>query len=191
MKIDLFRSTAMAAAIAAAVTGSSACVAADASPSPAATAEVVDLGSALPTPKAVNEGLFPDDACKELEANGFKCMGFKPPVRYSLPASTFSLGSAELPSTLKRQLDVFAQVLSSKRGADHAVRIVGHADATGSETGNVALSVRRAEAVKEYLMAQGAPETLLSTEGVGATQPKDSARPKAPENRRVEIGRQP
>ncbi len=160
-------------------------------PAFAADGEVVDLGAATPTPKAINEGLFPDDACKELEANGFKCMGFKPPVRYSLPASTFSLGSAELPPTLKRQLDVFAQVLSSKRGPDHAVRIVGHADASGSQAGNVALSSRRAEAARDYLVAQGAPEALLSTEGVGATQPRNAAQPKSAENRRVEIGRQP
>ncbi len=41
----------------------------------------VDVGNQVPDAAAVKEGLFPEDACKELEANGFKCMGFKPAVR--------------------------------------------------------------------------------------------------------------
>lgn len=76
----------------------------------------VDVGNQVPDTNAVKEGLFPEDACKELEANGFKCMGFKPAVKYSLPASSFKLGSAELPELLKKQLDVFAEVLKGKKG---------------------------------------------------------------------------
>ena len=43
--------------------------------------------------------------------------GMKPAVRYSLPASSFKVGSAELPELLKKQLDVFAEVLRGKKGA--------------------------------------------------------------------------
>ncbi|MDP1532238.1 MAG: hypothetical protein Q8L92_01530, partial [Rubrivivax sp.] len=46
----------------------------------------IDVGSALPDAKSVSEGLFPEEACEQLKAAGFKCMGFKPAVRYSLPA---------------------------------------------------------------------------------------------------------
>ena len=47
-----------------------------------AQSAAVDVGSQVPDTNAVKEGLFPEDACKELEANGFKCMGFKPAVKY-------------------------------------------------------------------------------------------------------------
>jgi OmpA-OmpF porin, OOP family len=154
-----------------------------------AVAQTTDLGSQVPTADAVNEGLFPDEKCKELEAAGFKCMGFKPPVRYSLPASAFKVGSAELPGLLKQQLDVFAEVLRTKHGTDQQVRIIGHADASGTPVANQALSVKRAEAVRDYLAAKGTDPTMLLVEGVGAAEPKNASNPMADENRRVEIGR--
>lgn len=150
----------------------------------------VDVGTSLPDATAVKEGLFPEDACKELEASGFRCMGVKPAIRYSLPASAFKLGSAELPEMLKRQLDVFADVLRSKRGSDRKVRIVGHADASGSEQGNDALSLRRAESVVAYLVAKGADPRMLTMAGAGAKSLKNPKDPFSGENRRVEIGRQ-
>lgn len=151
--------------------------------------ESVDLGKQVPSADVIAEGLFPDDKCKELEATGYKCMGFKPAIRYSLPASSFKVGSAELPALLKKQLDVFADVLRTKKNAERQVRIVGHADASGTPTANQALSVKRAEAVRDYLVGKGTDAALLVTEGVGASEPKNPGRPKADENRRVEIGR--
>lgn len=156
----------------------------------ASAQSAVDVGNQVPDTNAVKEGLFPEDACKELEANGFKCMGFKPAVKYSLPASSFKLGSAELPDLLKKQLDVFADVLKSKKGTGRQVRVVGHADSTGTADANQALSVRRAEAVKSYLVQKGADADMLVVVGVGSTEPKNAADPTAAENRRVEIGRQ-
>jgi OOP family OmpA-OmpF porin len=150
----------------------------------------VDVGSQVPEAGAVKEGLFPEDACKELEANGFKCMGFKPAVKYSLPASSFRIGSAELPELLKKQLDVFADVLKGKSGSGRQVRVIGHADASGTVEANQALSLRRAEAVKSYLVSKGADPGMLVIVGVGSKDLKNAANPTAAENRRVEIGRQ-
>lgn len=150
----------------------------------------VDVGSQVPDAASVKEGLFPEDACKELEANGFKCMGFKPAIRYSLPASSFRLGSAELPELLKKQLDVFAEVLKNKKGSGRQVRVVGHADASGTPEANEALSLRRAEAVKAYLVGKGAEPEMLVVAGAGAKDLKNASNPTAAENRRVEIGRQ-
>ena len=48
--------------------------------------ESIDMGEQMPQAQAVKEGLFPEDECEQLKAAGFKCMGFKPAVRYSLPA---------------------------------------------------------------------------------------------------------
>jgi len=154
-----------------------------------ASGENVDLGRKVPTADAIAEGLFPDDKCKELEAAGYKCMGFKPAIKYSLPATSFKVGSAELPALLKRQLDVFADVLKTKKNSDRKVRIIGHADASGTPAANQALSVKRAESVRDYLVTKGADTAMLVIEGVGAADPKNPAKPNADENRRVEIGR--
>jgi OOP family OmpA-OmpF porin len=155
----------------------------------AASSGSIDVGSAVPDAAAVKEGLFPEDACKELEANGFKCMGFKPAIKYSLPASSFSMGSAILPELLKRQLDVFADVLKGKRGTGRQVKIIGHADASGSQAGNLSLSQRRAESVRSYLVQKGADPSMLAAVGMGSADPKNKANPFSSENRRVEIGR--
>ena len=153
-------------------------------------ADSVDLGEKVPEAQAINEGLFPEDACKELEQAGYKCMGFKPAVRFSLPAATFKLGSAELPELLRAQLDRFAEVLRGKRGTGRVVRIEGHADATGTEDINLPLSQKRAEAVRDYLVKNGAEPAMLKAVGMGSKALKVSNDPAAAENRRVEIGRQ-
>ena len=155
----------------------------------AAGDDVVDLGSSVPSSKQIEDGLFPDDNCEKLKENGFKCMGFKPPVRFELPSSSFRLGSADLPDGLKAQLDAFASVLAKKSGNDHAVRIEGHADASGNPTANDTLSQRRADAAREYLISKGVAPDLLSAVGVGSKDLADPQRPLAPSNRRVVIGR--
>jgi|GEM_PF-522276 len=161
--------------------------AADAAPGGAAA---IDLGQQVPDAQAINEGLFPEDACRELEQAGFKCMGFKPAVRFSLPTATFELGSAKLPELLRQQLDRFAEVLRGKKGAGRVVRIEGHADRRGSDELNDRLSLERALAVKKYLVDNGADPAMLQAVGLGARELKVGSDPLAAENRRVEIGRQ-
>lgn len=153
-------------------------------------AETVDMGTAVPDAKVLKEGLFPEETCKELEASGFKCMGFKPAVRFSLPTANFKLGSAELPDLLRKQLDVFAEVLRGKRGTGRVLVIEGHADASGAAAVNQQLSQKRAEAVRSYLVNHGAEDSMLQAVGRGAAELKLPSNPFAAENRRVEIGRQ-
>lgn len=150
--------------------------------------ETVEVGNGVPSVNTVKEGLFPEDACEQLVAAGFKCMGFKPAVRFSLPALAFKVGSAEIPDGLRKQLDVFAEALASKRGSGKTVRIEGHADASGTAESNQALSQKRAEEVKRYLVAHGAEDGMLTVVGLGTSAPKVKD-PFAAENRRVEIGR--
>ena len=66
---------------------------------------------------------------------------------------------------------------------------VGHTDATGSDAYNQKLSVKRADAVKAYLITKGIEKNRVYTEGKGEKQPvadnkTDAGRSK---NRRVEI----
>lgn len=152
---------------------------------------VVDLGNTVPAVEQVKEGLFPEEACEELRKNGFKCMGFKPAVRFSIPNAHFQLGSAELPADLKKQLDVFAQVLGNRPANTPPILVTGHADASGNVGLNQALSAERAKAVKSYLINKGVSPSLLRIEGKGAEKLVDANNPFAPANRRVEISRLP
>ena len=66
---------------------------------------------------------------------------------------------------------------------------VGHTDSVGSDAYNQKLSVRRAEAVKAYLVSKGIEKNRVYTEGKGEKQPvadNRTAEGRA-KNRRVEI----
>lgn len=70
------------------------------------------------------------------------------------------------------------------------VTIVGHADATGKDTSNLALSIGRAEVVRSMLRARGVDPGLLTVRGAGPLEP---LQPGASEdemsmNRRVSFG---
>ncbi|MDO9314914.1 MAG: OmpA family protein [Burkholderiaceae bacterium] len=66
---------------------------------------------------------------------------------------------------------------------------VGHTDAVGSDAYNQALSVRRSEAVKAYLVGKGVEKNRVYTEGKGEKQPvaDNKSSDGRAKNRRVEI----
>ena len=66
---------------------------------------------------------------------------------------------------------------------------VGHTDSVGSKAYNQKLSVRRAEAVKAYLVSKGIEANRIHTEGKGESQPVADNKTKEgrAKNRRVEI----
>ena len=81
--------------------------------------------------------------------------------------------------------------LTSKLGAINleVIIAVGHTDSIGSVAYNQKLSVRRAEAVKAYLVSKGIEKNRVYTEGKGKSQPiadNRTAEGRA-KNRRVEI----
>jgi len=67
--------------------------------------------------------------------------------------------------------------------------IIGHTDSKGDPKYNVALSKRRAEAVRDYLIAGGIPANKLRVVGMGAKEPIVSNNTEAgrAQNRRVEV----
>jgi len=65
----------------------------------------------------------------------------------------------------------------------------GHTDSTGPEAYNVKLSMRRAKAVKAFLVSKGIPEARVFVEGKGEAQPTADNHTKdgRAKNRRVDI----
>ena len=66
---------------------------------------------------------------------------------------------------------------------------VGHTDSDGGDATNQKLSVKRAEAVKAYLVSKGIEKNRVYTEGKGEKQPVADNKTKEgkAKNRRVEI----
>lgn len=99
----------------------------------------------------------------------------------------FDFDKAVLKAEGRKNLDELVQRI---KGVQLDVVIaVGHTDAIGSDAYNMGLSLRRAEAVKAYLVNQGIPADQIRTEGKGKTQPvaSNATAEGRSQNRRVEI----
>ena len=100
----------------------------------------------------------------------------------------FATNKYSLNQSAQANLAEFAKVLMEYNDAD--VVIYGHTDSTGSDAINNPLSVKRAEAVSEFLQSKGvAASQIKSVEGFGSKQPvaDNSTAAGRAENRRVEI----
>ncbi len=67
--------------------------------------------------------------------------------------------------------------------------VEGHTDSVGSDQYNLALSLRRATAVKQFLVKEGVTESRLSVRGLGETKPvaSNDTEDSRAQNRRVEL----
>ncbi len=95
----------------------------------------------------------------------------------------FDFDKAELKLDGKATLDELANKI---RGINLEVVIaIGHADIIGSDAYNQKLSVRRAEAIKAYLVSKGIEPNRIYTEGKGEKQPVtgDKCKKLGPEHR--------
>lgn len=91
-----------------------------------------------------------------------------------------------LPGAQSRLDDVAAALMGAK---DRTVVVEGHTDSRGTRDANQALSQRRAEAVRSYIVTRGYPAENIQARGIGQERPvaeNGSAEGRA-NNRRVEI----
>lgn len=99
----------------------------------------------------------------------------------------FDFNSSNLTSSTKMNLDKLATVLSNN--PDTNINIYGYTDSKGTDSYNMDLSERRANAVRSYMSAKGVAGNRMITMGRGeldpiATNDTDAGRA---QNRRVEF----
>ena len=82
----------------------------------------------------------------------------------------FSSDSAEVPATTVALLQNAADDLK-QLPAGHVLEIAGYTDNTGNAAENIALSQRRADAVRDALIKDGANPDTLVAKGYGSADP--------------------
>ena len=99
----------------------------------------------------------------------------------------FATGNAEISASAREGVAKFSGIVASY--PDLRFRVEGHTDSTGSVATNDALSLRRASAVRDYLIGQGLPSSNIDVAGLGSSMPiADNATADGrARNRRVEI----
>ena len=111
--------------------------------------------------------------------------------RVAVYGVSFDTGRSELRPESETVLVQVLALLESH--PDLNLSVEGHTDNVGSPTANAALSARRAEAVRAWLVGRGVAASRLSSAGHGDTRPvasNDDEEGRA-RNRRVELVRRP
>lgn len=96
------------------------------------------------------------------------------PIRLSSDA-LFDFNSAKLTADGRQQLDALLQQVREASQVEN-IHVVGYTDRIGSDSYNLALSKRRAAAVRDYLVQGGLPAGTVQMEGLGKADPVVSCR---------------
>jgi outer membrane protein OmpA-like peptidoglycan-associated protein len=109
-------------------------------------------------------------------------------LKLDIPSDiSFDTGRYDIKPSLRPILDRFATTLNHNPVS--TVTIIGHTDSTGSDAVNGPLSVNRADATRDYLVARGVAMNRIAIDGRGSREPVADNNSNAGRamNRRVEI----
>ena len=162
-----------------------------------AQAQVQQMGA---TPKADDliKALAPDASGSPgpLNVRGIRVLNATPgaaaaaaphPAAVALDVK-FALGSADLTDAARQTIGQLAKAIKSDQLTPYRFQLSGHTDSTGKPDANMALSRRRAEAVKTYLVDNlGVAPDRLEAVGRGQEEPIDASHPENGVNRRVQV----
>lgn len=110
---------------------------------------------------------------KRVSKRSAKNQSQQPQQVQQLVSSTyhFKFDNSELSSSAKAELDQFAHYLSQNPSSK--VHVEGYTDKKGKDSYNLALGMRRAQSVANYLQQQGVKESQIETRSFGAEKPAD------------------
>ena len=150
------------------------------------------IGAAVGSLLGMGWGAYRDNQEKELKA---KLQGTQAEVRkdgnalvINLPGGvTFASDSANITSSFYSALNGIAQSLNNY--PETRIQVNGYTDNTGRDEHNQELSQRRANAVAQYLIAQGVSSNRIVANGFGSSNPiaSNSTPEGRLQNRRVEV----
>ncbi len=107
-------------------------------------------------------------------------------VKEAIDNLEFDFGKATIRSSSNPSLNKVAELLVNK---NFSLKLAGHTDNVGSDAANLKLSKARAEAVRSYLVSQGANASRIEATGYGESQPiaSNATAEGRQQNRRVEF----
>ena len=111
-------------------------------------------------------------------------------INLVMPSVTFATNSSTIQGQFQTALNDVARVLREDGTSNKLALVIhGHTDNTGNDSINIPLSNNRANAVKNYLAAQGISASRMTAKGYGSSSPvaDNSTAAGREQNRRVEI----
>jgi len=104
-------------------------------------------------------------------------------------AALFDFNKADLKPEGKEQIKAYREKVRADMSSADKVKVTGHTDNVGKADYNMKLSLRRAEAVRDYLVSLGVDPRKLEVSGEGMAKPiaDNSTAEGRAKNRRVEV----
>ena len=111
----------------------------------------------------------------------------QPAKTFVLDNCNFDFGKATLQESSYQVLDELVSYLTRKD--DEHIEIGGHTDNVGKAASNLKLSLDRANAVRDYLLAKGISADRVTAKGYGMTEPiaENTTEDGRAQNRRTEV----
>jgi OOP family OmpA-OmpF porin len=112
-----------------------------------------------------------------------------PKVMVFEAAALFAVNKADISPAGKEKIKEYREQARAQMSEAKTIKITGHTDSSGKPEYNQKLSVKRAEAVRDYLISLGADASKMEVSGMGETKPIADNKTAAgrAKNRRVEV----